>query len=426
MKKSIYILGICALSLMQTGCDNYDDLIPQEYNTILSLKNSGEQDVVLYRTGEDTELEVTAMKTGSEPGNEAHASMTAMSNDYFERYMQSTGKKYKRLPDECFTIADGSMDYGTADGWKTAKVTVHFEKAARLVEAEPGNYVIPILLTSETDSVLSTKRELLFKMTGVVTPKLSFAGNSSFEISKGGGAIEIPLNLQITNQWDFTAKVTLDGEETTLQGITLGNDGRIKFTPGSNGTLTVNVPPFTSTALEGNIALRMEGVEGIEFDVQEDTHKISVAMERYPLTEDMLSTNAQEPTEGPIANILDNDPNTFFHSAWSVSVSDMHYVQVTLPEGTKTFSFGYQNRVPNANAAICELKVYGGSNEEDLEEIRYFSYADLPWNIPAGIFESPTLNLERPVKVLRFYNYDQEYANQHYFVWSEFWMRILE
>lgn len=38
MKTVIFIFGICTLSMLQTGCDNYEDLIPQEYNTILSLK----------------------------------------------------------------------------------------------------------------------------------------------------------------------------------------------------------------------------------------------------------------------------------------------------------------------------------------------------------------------------------------------------
>ena len=424
MKKSIYILGICAFSLMQTGCDNYDDLIPQEYNTILSLKEEGEQEVVLYRTGSDTEFDVTAMKTGSVPTSEAHATLAAMSEAYFERYIQLTGKRYKRLPDECFTITGGTMDYGSTDGWKTAKVIVNFEKAASLVEAEPGNYVIPILLSSETDSVLSTKCELLYKMTGVVTPKVSFAGSTSFELPREGGTIDIPLNLQIENQWDFTVKVALDAEETTLPGVTLANDGNVTFTSGDNGTLTVNVPKFSSEAI-GDIALRIEGIEGIEFEMQEDEHTISAALERYPLTASMFSSNAPEPTEGSLANLLDNDPNSYFHSAWSVDISPKHYVQVTLPEAVQTFSFGYQNRVPNANAAIIELMVYGGSSEDDLEQIHFFPYTDLPWDTPAGIFESPTLKLEKPVKVLRFVNWDEEYAHAHYFVWSEFWMRVV-
>ncbi|MDE5611614.1 MAG: fibronectin type III domain-containing protein, partial [Odoribacter sp.] len=36
------------------------------------------------------------------------------------------------------------------------------------------------------------------------------------------------------------------------------------------------------------------------------------------LTAADLSTNAQEPSEGPIANLLDGNTKTFFHTAWSV------------------------------------------------------------------------------------------------------------
>lgn len=78
--------------MFHTGCDNYDDLIPQEYNVILSLKQSGEQDIVLYKTGEPTTVEITAMKTGSVPGIPANAKISAMSEAQFAEYLSLTGK----------------------------------------------------------------------------------------------------------------------------------------------------------------------------------------------------------------------------------------------------------------------------------------------------------------------------------------------
>lgn len=42
------------------------------------------------------------------------------------------------------------------------------------------------------------------------------------------------------------------------------------------------------------------------------------------LTAADLSTNAQEPTEGPIANLLDGNTGTFFHTAWSVNIPAPH------------------------------------------------------------------------------------------------------
>ena len=59
-----------------------------------------------------------------------------------------------------------------------------------------------------------------------------------------------------------------------------------------------------------------------------------------------FSTNAQEPSEGPIANICDGDRSSFWHSTWSSGVGDYHYLKITLPAGQELteFKFGYITR----------------------------------------------------------------------------------
>ena len=65
-----------------------------------------------------------------------------------------------------------------------------------------------------------------------------------------------------------------------------------------------------------------------------------------PLTAENFSTNAQEPTEGPIENICDGDRTTFFHSMYSVGAGEHHKLMITLPEGKelKEFKFKYITR----------------------------------------------------------------------------------
>ena len=64
------------------------------------------------------------------------------------------------------------------------------------------------------------------------------------------------------------------------------------------------------------------------------------------LEEENFSTNAQEPNEGPMANICDGKKDNFWHSKWSSSVGTWHYLEITLPEGLDltTFSFGWTSR----------------------------------------------------------------------------------
>lgn len=73
------------------------------------------------------------------------------------------------------------------------------------------------------------------------------------------------------------------------------------------------------------------------------------------LTTRNFSTNAQEPTEGPMRNICDNNVGTYFHSLWSYrdDSTGPHYIDVTLPRALKDFSFSYTSRYESvAPAAI--------------------------------------------------------------------------
>lgn len=68
------------------------------------------------------------------------------------------------------------------------------------------------------------------------------------------------------------------------------------------------------------------------------------------LTAADLSTNAQEPTEGPIANLLDGNTGTFFHTAWSVNIPAPHWMQVNLKEEiTGSYKFYYAPRNNGSN-----------------------------------------------------------------------------
>jgi hypothetical protein len=66
------------------------------------------------------------------------------------------------------------------------------------------------------------------------------------------------------------------------------------------------------------------------------------------LTEDQLSTNAQEPSEGPIKNLIDGKGNTFFHTRWSNPQLPLpHYIQIDFKEAHEGFAIYYQNRTDN-------------------------------------------------------------------------------
>ena len=75
-------------------------------------------------------------------------------------------------------------------------------------------------------------------------------------------------------------------------------------------------------------------------------------------------TNAQEPREGPIAQLIDDNNCTFFHSMWSVSIDDPHYLFIDMGEGNTLTDFAiyYHKRTQNNNNRPTEI-IFSGSND---------------------------------------------------------------
>lgn len=76
-----------------------------------------------------------------------------------------------------------------------------------------------------------------------------------------------------------------------------------------------------------------------------------------------LSTNAPEPKEGDIANLVDADMTTFFHSAWDKAVGGEHFLLVDAGDGNELqyFTFSYQ---ANRGPFPYTIKVYGCDEKE--------------------------------------------------------------
>lgn len=71
---------------------------------------------------------------------------------------------------------------------------------------------------------------------------------------------------------------------------------------------------------------------------------INTTYSKLNVTPSMVSCYLQEPTEGPLANLVDNNLSTYFHSAWSVGSTAPHYVTVTFPEDTNLGQVKFFNR----------------------------------------------------------------------------------
>lgn len=432
MKK---IIGMSLLGLMlgATACEDNLTQYLDEYATAMYIRNSGVQELTCYVTGEDTEYSLSVVKAGNDDKALSDAAISVMDAAQLAIYNSENSSAYKLLPTNCYEIAtETSLTFAADDMYKLVGVNFKPAKIKELQDANEGSeYVLPLALTS-TKKVNEEKSVLLVKP-NAVSLRLGMEVEQGQVISmpRGRGVVEIPLKLQIENMWDFTAKVSIDAATTTMDAssFTLKNDGVVQFTSDgtdSDGVLEIEVNGFDGLT-SGTLGLKIESISNA-FEFDPVVYQISCS-KQYPLTPDMLYSNAVEPSEGSLANLLDGDVDTYFHSAWSVSVAGTHYVMVTLPEPVTEFAFSYTNRSSNAAAALFDLKVYAGNDAASMpkDPAGYFTWQDanpLPWDKPAGVFQSGSIKLSEPCSVFRFDNDGS--TGGAWFVWSEFKFFVLE
>ena len=122
------------------------------------------------------------------------------------------------------------------------------------------------------------------------------------------------------------------------------------------------------------------------------------------ITADMLYTNAQEPSEGPLAGLVDGNPATFFHSRWSgAAINEMHFFQVNLPEAISGDILWEIVTRPGGNGDGDPMRMQIEASNDGTNWTMAVANAVL--NVPnqRGVrVEGPMFHLEDPYTMFRF------------------------
>lgn len=137
-----------------------------------------------------------------------------------------------------------------------------------------------------------------------------------------------------------------------------------------------------------------------------------------------LSTNAQEPSEGNISNLLDygNDASScFFHTAWSVGIPGPHWLQIQFPKKVEKgfFRFSYLPRKNNAQKPT-DFDLMGSENGTDWTLIKNFTKEkdNLPVTSKDG-YTSPNIRITTPLNYIRIV-VNKTNTNNVFFTMREF------
>ena len=439
--KKIYI-GSTLLALMLSGqsCSENYDIYPEEYAKVVMIKDAGENPLSVYSTDDKVGHKFVVMK-GGHTEEAATATLRAMTSEEFTTYQAESGKPYAMLPADCYSFsADGQttsaeIKFAPNETYKGVEVFINADALGTFMETFDGSLyspVVPVVLESSDASVNSYGSES-FILPTYSEPTLSFA--SQIIAGSRGGEITATVTLPIQNSWDINFEVEVDPTVVSQCNMLNGTQyeavdasaltGNTSFTlPNGSSSVDIklNVDFSKFTALNSVLPLRITGisVDGIESNVT--TGWIVVTMPRIPITAAMLSTNAQEPSEGPIANLLDGNVETFFHSLWSSTINEKHYIQVTLPETYSKVWIRYCNRHNNANNSLLYFYLYTGTSNDNLEFYKMYGWDTDGLKYGKAEWSTVSAELSTPQSVFRIEEYwtlaDQ--ANGiHFFSMSE-------
>ena len=148
-----------------------------------------------------------------------------------------------------------------------------------------------------------------------------------------------------------------------------------------------------------------------------------------PLTAAMLSTNkpSQQYNEG-LANLLDNNPRTIFHSTWGsandATVNVDTYIDIALPYSVEDIKIYYQTR-PSTGYNPLVWEIYSSNDGDMWDYVRTLHYVNdnMPVNQANAEYTSPVINLGGEYQYIRILQTSGEYSKNH-LVLSE--LRIYE
>ena len=439
MKKLIYSFLFLGTIISLNSCkeDSFEDLIPQKYEKILYLKTNGQQNLTLFNDGSNVDYTVTVGKTGSNPAATALAQLKIMTQAEIDRDEHYTGNNYTVFSSDCYIYKTQTLDFKSSETYKSITLQLIPEKMVEEIHASENPdavFILPVRLTSQTDSVNTDKCDLILK------PKITELG---IAFKKGSKTINLSDNKEnsiifetdiamvagVQNTWDFTADMEVLTDQSILDKYNSDNNtsylmipteaiGDIEaavFESGNNesaSTVTIR-RDHLSKGYTYLLPLRLKAITEYENIAASD--KVFYGIVEYPL--DMVKDKIALTTamladpfgcgggDGTVlANLVDGETSTYYHTQYGKAVGDVTYgqpVDITLPNPMRSVMFSYTTRTQNGNGTPLLIKLFISNDGNAWDELTTIS-SGLPNYVAGASYTSKVFAAAQEFKYLRF------------------------
>lgn len=395
--KTILFCGV--LLAGGTSCEDSRDEYLEDYQTLVYFRNSGEQVVSLYLTGENTTYNIPICKSGRDLDATADAQILVMDQEQLDIYNLQNGTNYAQLPADCYKfLTETSFTFTSDDAYQVASVELMTNSVQALQEQHPEkDYILGLQVYSSR--TISESVNLLLLSLEIAVPQLSFSTSGLVQSFYTGNSPVVNIydndvTLNIDNRWDFTCDLEVldqewldayNAENGTVYEM-LPSDSyvlpeQVSFTSGSSSvSFELSVDRSNLMLLqEYLLPVRLTNSSKPEFSTEGEStmYLLNVRMDpdKVNLTADMISSPYTNAGDGQgVSALVDGDvsANSWWHSYYGggpVGDPDWgYYLDITLNEPLSAVVFRYATR-SNPNAVPADIRIGVSNDGQSWKEI---------------------------------------------------------
>ena len=387
--KTILFCGLLLTGL--SSCEDSRDAYLEDYQTLVYFRNSGEQVVSLYLTGENTTYNIPICKSGRDLEGTADAQIVAMDQAQLDIYNLENGTSYAQIPADCYKfLTEKSFAFSSDEAYQVASVEIMTNAVQALQEAHPElDYVLGLQIYSSQP--IRESVNLLLLNLEIAVPQLSFTKSGLVQSYYTGGSpmvntYENSVSLNIDNHWDFTCDLEVLDQEwldayneengTSYMMLPAGAyeiPSQVSFASGtSSAAIEITVDRSSLSLLqEYLLPVRLANSSKTEFSTDGDTAQymlnVRIDPDQISLTADMFSSPFTNTGDGQgYAALVDGDvsENSWWHSVYDGTAGDPvwgFYLDIALNEPLSAIVISYATR-SNPNAVPADIRI-GVSND---------------------------------------------------------------
>ena len=405
MKKTIYYLSLLAGCLMTLGaCEGseYDleNQIPEKFHKILYLNTSGKQEVTLYNTEENNIYSFSVIKAGSDQTSTAAVTINTLTQEEVDsKYSELEGVNYKVISPNAYSFDKFQLDFSADERYKLVNISLNPREVLAALENDPSAiWVLPIQVSSQTDSINANKDQLFLQLKEVIMPSIGF--NNSYVNVKAYtyGLIskiseKVPFKLDTNNKWDIECGFVVDNEYITQYNNANGTIFQMLPENPSSFTSSMTLPNGTTETtlpveVEGSqlqpgdymLPIRINSASQFEISSTNAIYPMAIRImgEQLDRTEWTAEANTEElvgevqNNSGPVECLLDGNLQTFWHSQWQNGSHELPHEVIIDTQKEYTFTqFALVQREGSNYVKAGNLQI--SSDKKNWETVGNFS-----------------------------------------------------